>query len=392
MDSFNQKLERISSAKEAIKTSLTNKGMSPSDNIEDYAQIIDSIESGSGDVKLFATEEEMQADTTAKEGDLAIVYRNEVQNVTVDSKFQTATFPDTVVLDTAITSSVEVRYRAVDSSKMFDCMGQLNSSRFHMDCYTERGRIRIQYTSSDGITYTRADTTGNPVDFGTEIYYERAEMWNDAIGKFIQVSRSVFEGLFSYQNSTDMANKLHFYKNIRYDLTCDDDIVLDISDILELFYSKYSGLNIVSGYANDKILAYINEIDGENVTSMTFCFVPSGFGVVGDQTLFSDYYAYNKYGANSTNVDYTLVTVNTTNGSVTTELKTTYNHTSTASSAGFVLGPTITDKYVTEFKFDSTLIKFIELSDISVIGLTSGLIGSNTFKLYSKSVYKAITS
>ena len=37
MDSFNQKLERISSAKEAIKTSLTNKGMTPSDNIEDYA-------------------------------------------------------------------------------------------------------------------------------------------------------------------------------------------------------------------------------------------------------------------------------------------------------------------------------------------------------------------
>ena len=47
MDSFNLKLERISSAKEAIKTSLVNKGMSPSDNIEDYAQIIDSIESGS---------------------------------------------------------------------------------------------------------------------------------------------------------------------------------------------------------------------------------------------------------------------------------------------------------------------------------------------------------
>ena len=37
MDSFNQKLERISSAKEAIKTSLTNKGLEPSNNIEDYA-------------------------------------------------------------------------------------------------------------------------------------------------------------------------------------------------------------------------------------------------------------------------------------------------------------------------------------------------------------------
>ena len=154
---------------------------------------------GSGDVKLFETEEEMQADTTAKEGDLAIVYRSEVQSATVDSKFQTATFPDTVVLDTAITNSIEVRYRAVDSSKMFDCWGSLDSSRFSMDCYTESGSIRIQYTSSDGITYTRTDTTGNPVDFGTEIYYERPERWNDAIGKFIQIGGSVFKGLYEYK-------------------------------------------------------------------------------------------------------------------------------------------------------------------------------------------------
>lgn len=149
----------------------------------------------------------MQADKTAKEGDLAVVYRSEMQNATVDSKFQVATFPDTVVLDTAITSSVEVRYRAVDSSKMFDCMGSLNSSRFRMDCYTESGSIRIQYTSSDGITYTRTDTTGNPVDFGTEIYYAYTDMWNDAIGKFIQVGGNTFEGLFEYQLSNERAIK-----------------------------------------------------------------------------------------------------------------------------------------------------------------------------------------
>ena len=150
-------------------------------------------------VKQFSTIEQMQSDPTAKENDLAVVYRSETQNATVDSQFQTATFPDTVVLDTAITSSVEVRYRAVDISKMFDCWGSLNSSGFSMDCYSETGEIRIQYTSSDGITYTRTDTTGNPVDFGTEIYYERAEMWNDAIGKFIQIGGSTFEGLFEYK-------------------------------------------------------------------------------------------------------------------------------------------------------------------------------------------------
>lgn len=155
---------------------------------------------GSGGIKQFSTIEEMQADPNAKEGDLAIVYRNEVQNATVDSKFQVATFPDTVVLDNAMTDYAEVRYRAVDSSKMFDCMGSLDSSSFRMDCYTESGSIRIQYKSSDGITYTRTDTTGNPVDFGTEIYYERPEMWNDAIGKFIQIGGGKFEGLYQSQN------------------------------------------------------------------------------------------------------------------------------------------------------------------------------------------------
>lgn len=154
-------------------------------------------------VKLFETEQAMQSDTAAKEGDLAVVYRSEVQNATVASKFQIATFPDTVVLDSAITDYVEVRYRAIDSSIMCDCMGDLDSSSFRMDCYTENGniRIRIEYRSSDGITYTRTDTTGNPVDFGTQIYYEMTDMWNDAIGKFIQIGGNVFEGL--YENKID---------------------------------------------------------------------------------------------------------------------------------------------------------------------------------------------
>ena len=256
MDSFNQKLERISSAKEAIKTSLTNKGMSPSDNIEDYAQIIDSIESGSGDVKLFETEEEMQADTTAKEGDLAVVYRSEVQNATVDSKFQVATFPETVVLDTAITGNVEVRYRAVDSSVMFDCMGSLDSSRFRMDCWSETGEVRIQYTSSDGITYTRTDTTGNPVDFGTEIHYEMPEYWNDAIGKFIQVSGSTFGGLFVGES---IIKQIQPIKMSTMTINTETNVPI-ISDVITLNYN-------VDSFA-EKIYPMVKHIDTlEGMTS-----------------------------------------------------------------------------------------------------------------------------
>ena len=157
----------------------------------------------SGGIKQFSTIKEMNSSTGNTEGDLAIVYRSEVQNATVDSKFQVATFPDTVVLDSAITDYVEVRYTAVDSSVMFDCWGSLDSSMFRMNCYTDSGEIRIQYTSSDGITYTRTDTTGNPVDFGTKIYYENSEMWNDAIGKFIQTGGMYFDGLYDFRNYLD---------------------------------------------------------------------------------------------------------------------------------------------------------------------------------------------
>ena len=183
----------------AIKEKTGKTDKIPAANFD--AEILSIKTGGSGDVKLFETKEEMQSDTTAKEGDLAVVYRIEIQNVTVDSKFQTATFPETVVLNSAITDYAEFSYIAVDSSVTFGCTGSLDSSSFRMDCYTDSGEIRIQYTSEDGITYTRTDTTGNPVDFGTEIYYERAEMWNDAIGKFIEVGSTSFNGIYKYSGT-----------------------------------------------------------------------------------------------------------------------------------------------------------------------------------------------
>ena len=161
------------------------------------------IGSGETGVKLFETIDEMQADAEAKEGDLALVYRNELQPITVDSRFSKAVFPETVVLPSAMIDYADLMFRAVDDSIMFDCWGQLDSSYFMMDCYTETGNVRIQYESSDGITYNRTrlegdGVDGNSVDFGTEIYYAQSEMWNDAISYFIQAGGMYFEGLFEY--------------------------------------------------------------------------------------------------------------------------------------------------------------------------------------------------
>lgn len=154
-------------------------------------------------VKLFETEEEMQADETAKEGDLAVVYREEIQNAKLDSKFQTAKFPATVVLPEVIADYIGIMYRATDDSIMFDCWGQLDSNYFMMDCWSDTGSITIEYESSDGITYTRTDGGEEFVDFGTEIYYTYPEYWNDAIGYFIQAGGKMFDGLYEYRYDTD---------------------------------------------------------------------------------------------------------------------------------------------------------------------------------------------
>ena len=168
---------------------------------------IRSIETGGSEtgVKLFETIDEMQADTTAKAGDLAIVYRNELQPITADSHFSKAVFPETVVLPSAMTGYADLMFRAVNDSAMFNCMGQLDSYNFHMNCQTETGSVLIEYESSDGITYNRIrlegdGVDGNNVDFGIEIYYAYPEMWNDAIGYFIQSGGAYFDGFYSYSN------------------------------------------------------------------------------------------------------------------------------------------------------------------------------------------------
>ena len=166
-----------------------------------------NLESGTSNVpvKLFETVEEMQSDSTAKEKDLALVYREEIQNANADSVFSQAKFPSTVVLPQAVTDYIDVRYGAVDESVMFDCWGSLDSSRFDMSCYTDNGSISIRYESSDGITYTRTEGE-ETIDFGTEIHYTGYEEFNELIGYFIQAGGMTFDGLYKYGPHTDTEN------------------------------------------------------------------------------------------------------------------------------------------------------------------------------------------
>ena len=205
-------LTQINTIKTDIKNAIENKGQIVT-NFNSYSSAIENIVTGGG-VKQYHSLENMYADiSNAHNGDLAAVYASSQAGITETTEFQVATFPETVILDTALSDYVELSFKAVDQSIMFNCMGQLNSSRFRMDCYTDDDiNIRIEYESQDGITYTRTEfmkneeeISGNEMDFGTLIKF--GSRWgmsefNPAISKFIITGALVFDGLFQY-NSTN---------------------------------------------------------------------------------------------------------------------------------------------------------------------------------------------
>lgn len=172
-----------------------------------HCKVVDILdEYNVGDIKLFETEEEMNSDNSAKEGDLAVVYREEIQNMTVDTQTQYITFPETVVLPEAFTGSSFIMLRAVDESVMFEGQAMLDKNSFRFDGWSDTGMVRVSYTSSDGINYTREEFMGdsgdlsNPVDLGTTIHCEMSEEWNDNMGYFMQIGGMNFGGLFSYKS------------------------------------------------------------------------------------------------------------------------------------------------------------------------------------------------
>ena len=183
-----------------------------------------NVSSGEGDVKLFDSIANMQADPNPTEGDLAVVYRNELEGITEDSEFSSCIFPNTVVLDEAFTGNVSDRFRQVDDG-YFDGIMNVSSTASIFQGYGESSEIRVEYTSQDGITYTRTDGGEELVEFGVTIKWESLfdSPFNSIIGNFMKIGGNYFEGLYQYSNNSYslaktqlMADKEKVYKDAFY--------------------------------------------------------------------------------------------------------------------------------------------------------------------------------
>lgn len=171
------------------------------ENIKKDVQIFDvvgTLEEGGAStdvpVKLFETQEEMQADETAKEGDLAVVYRSEVQNWDGTSAVTSFTFPKTVVLSSAMTGNC---YGYAEGDTWIDVRGDITSTEAYFrlmgnDYYD------ITYTSEDGLTYTRTDSYDETIVISEEEITIRMYEFSEVCGYFMRISGNTFDGLYKY--------------------------------------------------------------------------------------------------------------------------------------------------------------------------------------------------
>ena len=240
MAQLNTDLETIKTARDNMKTALEGQGQTVTKDIRTYAQAIANISGGSGDVKLFETVEEMQEDPNPQEGDLAVVYREELTGVTEESEFDSCTFPNTVVLDEAVTGNVGARFRQVDDG-YFDGLINMSSTVFMFQGFGESSEIRVEYESQDGITYIRTDGGEELQEFGTTIKWESwGGPFNSVIGNFMKIGGKYFDGLYEYKQKGQYGIPYNF--RIENNTLLYDIIPFDVPS-----FAKSIGVNTKSG-------------------------------------------------------------------------------------------------------------------------------------------------
>lgn len=196
---LNSKLDYLDDTKNIIKTALEEQGVtiSDTDTFRDYAEKIKTMRNG--DVLLFESTDEMEAYENPKEGILAIIYSANTSEVNMYSTFQYIVFPKEVTLSQACTNTIEGYIRGEDGNYI---------GRFYIDgtqgyfyIHTDTVSIDINYTSTDGINYTRQEDITNPINVNELISLRLYNLDNqEIVRQFIKYEDGNFVGLYKYIN------------------------------------------------------------------------------------------------------------------------------------------------------------------------------------------------
>lgn len=158
-------------------------------------------------IRVFKTKEEMDSATDVQVDDLALIYKNEIQSLSPSTVISSLTFPETVVLSEAYTSSCRCSIESTDTNIMFQGDCELDSTSFRFQAFYDNGNINVMYNSNDGITYTRVymqDNNGeltNPILLPTTIKVYNESEWDINIENFMKSVDSYFGGIYVFTSA-----------------------------------------------------------------------------------------------------------------------------------------------------------------------------------------------
>lgn len=145
---------------------------------------------------MYNTREEMMLDTTEPEHEYGIVYGDKTQPVTEGMSATQFVCKETVVLDSAITSSLSW----YDNSHGLNIRFTGTSARI---MYYGTSIKSVSYTSSDGITYTTTATLADRTFEGDFTFSSTLCSWIPQISDFLIAGGMYFEGMYEYVNEAD---------------------------------------------------------------------------------------------------------------------------------------------------------------------------------------------
>lgn len=194
-----ENLEYLNETKGIIKQAIIDKGVEIDENtsFREYADKISDITTGgSGDIKLFETQEDMQADVNPQENDLAVVYGNRFNHWTGTST-RSIGIAKNVILPEQVTEDMPVCN--------LDSRGYSSITLTPTSCvikYNTFMSTSISYSSTDGIHYTTT-STASTISNRVNMVKPTDGTWSDLFGYFMGTSTIEFDGLYKYTNHQD---------------------------------------------------------------------------------------------------------------------------------------------------------------------------------------------
>ena len=318
---INERLTEVfSGTADAIRAKLhTQSGIAP----ENFATEISKISGGSGDTGIYHVNTLAERDSlSVKENDICLVHSIQETEISENSVFNTFTFKDSFVVDTALQDYIEARFRNNDT--MCDVSIMYYDNTFNVSAYANiDGEFKdadIRYTSQDGLIFSLENASGNLID-GNRVnlpasvsYEDRGEPIDQNLFKFGTIKELYFPGIYKYDganwnyldigmslNQPDLLkNKKGYTSNgtIVGSTDLNDYYLKNFKHYTELPESPEEGINyyIINKAQADHKKIYITDSNYTNTTSYeTIEFAKSPLTYSGRINYLTNYNGYDYY-------------------------------------------------------------------------------------------------